>query len=96
MGWAKAWSKSSSEGFWKDIPDIYQLRITPPKSKCSMAGAISRSTPIIDAIEASKKQSLERLLFGLGIKEVGNKTAKVLASLYKNLDAFKNLTIEAT
>jgi DNA ligase (NAD+) len=49
---------------------------------------------IITAIEESKKKSLERLLYGLGIKEVGNKTAKVLASLYKNLDSFKALTID--
>jgi DNA ligase (NAD+) len=39
------------------------------------------------AIEASKQQSLERLLFGLGIKEIGEKTAKTLAKRFLNLSA---------
>ena len=47
---------------------------------------------LLDAIEASKKQSLERLLFGLGIKEVGEKMAKVLAKKFMNLEAFYTLS----
>ena len=49
---------------------------------------------LIDAIEESKKQSLERLLFGLGIKEVGEKTAKLLARRFKNLDVLMEATEE--
>lgn len=49
---------------------------------------------ILNGIEESKKRSLERLLFGLGIKEVGEKMAKVLAKRYKSLDALRNATVE--
>jgi DNA ligase (NAD+) len=48
----------------------------------------------LDGIEESKKKSLERLLFGLGIKEVGEKMAKVLAKRYKDLDAFLTVSQE--
>ena len=42
---------------------------------------------MLDAIEKSKNNSLERLLFALGIDEVGAKTSKILAKRYENLDA---------
>lgn len=41
---------------------------------------------LLDSIENSKNNSLERLLFGLGIRHVGKKTAKILASNYNNID----------
>ena len=46
------------------------------------------------AIEESKKLSLERLLFGLGIKQVGSKMAKVLAKKYKSLDNLSKASYE--
>jgi DNA ligase (NAD+) len=83
-----------NEGFMKDIPGIYHLSDHASEIKMLDGWSDKSINSIIMAIEESKKKSLERLLYGLGIKEVGNKTAKVLASLYKNLDAFKSLTIE--
>ena len=83
-----------NEGFMKDIPGIYHLSDHASEIKMLDGWSDKSINSIITAIEESKKKSLERLLYGLGIKEVGNKTAKVLASLYKNLDAFKTLTIE--
>ena len=41
---------------------------------------------LLDAIEKSKNNSLEKLLFGLGIRHVGKKTATILASNYQNID----------
>ena len=41
---------------------------------------------LIDSIENSKNNSLERLLFGLGIRHVGKKTAKILAQNYNDID----------
>jgi len=41
---------------------------------------------LLNAIENSKENSLEKLLFGLGIRHVGKKTAKILASTYQNMD----------
>jgi DNA ligase (NAD+) len=83
-----------NEGFMKDIPGIYRLSDHASEIKMLDGWSDKSINSILTAIEASKQKSLERLLYGLGIKEVGNKTAKVLASLYKNLDAFKDLTIE--
>ena len=49
---------------------------------------------LLDAIENSKHNSLERLIFGLGIPHVGTKTAKILASHYHNLDNLIKANIE--
>ena len=49
---------------------------------------------LIEAIENSKKNSLERLLFGLGIRQVGEKAAKILASNFKSMDNLMNASIE--
>lgn len=49
---------------------------------------------LIEAIENSKKNSLERLLFGLGIRQVGEKAAKILAGNFKNMDNLMNANVE--
>lgn len=75
-----------TEGFLRDIPDIYYLSDHASEIK-ELDGWNDKSmNSLLDAIEASKKQSMERLLFGIGIKEVGEKMAKVLSKRYKNLD----------
>lgn len=76
-----------AEGFIKDIPDIYRISDHASEIKALDGWSDKSMNSLLDAIEASKKQSLERLLFGLGIKEVGEKMGKVLAKTYKNLDA---------
>ena len=45
---------------------------------------------LIEAIERSKKNSLEKLLFGLGIKGIGAKMADLLASHFKTMDDLLN------
>ena len=49
---------------------------------------------LIDAIENSKKNSLEKLLFGLGIRQVGEKAAKILAKRFKTMDNLINASVE--
>ena len=49
---------------------------------------------LIQAIENSKANSLERVLFGLGIREIGAKTAKQLARIYGNIDALREASLE--
>ena len=49
---------------------------------------------LINAIEKSKENSLEKVLFGLGIKEVGAKMAKTLARKYQNIDNLINASEE--
>ncbi len=76
------------EGFLKDIPDIYRLDRYVDEIKARDGWGEKAISNLLVAIENSKSRSLEKLLFGLGIKEIGSKTAKTLARLYRRLDAF--------
>lgn len=49
---------------------------------------------LINAIEKSKENSLENLIFGLGIRQVGEKASKILASHFKTMDNLMNASIE--
>ena len=83
-----------NEGFIKDIDDIYHLD-QRREEIIQIDGWSNKSIDkLLNAINESKKQSLERLLFGLGIKEVGEKMAKTLAKKYRELEAFYNLTVD--
>lgn len=69
------------------IADIYSLK-NHEQDLTRLEGYGDKSvTNLLNAIEDSKKNSLERLLFGLGIPHVGAKTAKILARKYKELDS---------
>ena len=48
----------------------------------------------LKAIEKSKQNDLSKLLYALGIRQVGAKAGKVLASHFKTFDAFANATLE--
>ena len=77
-------------GYIKDISDIYKLD-NYKKELEQLEGYGERSVQnLFNSVENSKKNSLERLLFGLGIKQVGSKTAKVLAKRYQNMDNIRN------
>lgn len=68
------------------IADIYSLK-NHEQDLTRLEGYGDKSvTNLLNAIEDSKKNSLERLLFGLGIPHVGAKTAKILARKYKELE----------
>ena len=49
---------------------------------------------LLENIEISKNNSLEKLLFGLGIRHVGKKTAKILSEYYTNIDKLINTSVE--
>ena len=77
-------------GFIEKISDIYKLE-NHRKDLITLEGYGEKSVAnLLDAIDDSKKNSLEKLIFGLGIPHVGAKTAKVLASNYKTLDNLIN------
>ena len=77
-----------------DIPDIYYLN-KYRKELLELEGYGNKKLDnLFKAIEESKKLSLERLLFGLGIKQVGSKMAKVLAKKYKSLDNLSKASYE--
>ena len=73
-------------GFIKSITDIYHLE-THKKDLQELEGYGKKSIEnLLEAILNSKQNSLEKLLFGLGIEGIGDKTALVLAKRYKTLD----------
>ena len=75
-----------NQGFFKNIAEIYGL-FNFRDQIISLDGWQRKSIDnLLEAIENSKGNSLEKLLFGLGIKEVGAKMAKTLSKIYQNLD----------
>ena len=73
-------------GFIGNIADIYSLK-DHAKDLTRLEGYGEKSiNNLLTSIENSKANSLERLLFGLGIPHVGEKTAKILASRCENMD----------
>ena len=73
-------------GFITKIPDIYRLQ-SHREDLTRLEGYGEKSvTNLLSAIEKSKENSLEKLIFGLGIPHVGSKTAKILASNFHTLD----------
>jgi DNA ligase (NAD+) len=79
-------------GFLKNIPGLYSL---PFDKIRALEGFGEKSvTNLQTAIEASKQQPLHRLIFGLGIRYVGETTAKVLASEISYLPDFENYSLE--
>lgn len=81
-------------GFVTKIPDIYALK-EHKKDLIELEGYGNKSVDnLLAAIEDSKSNSLERLLFGLGISGIGDKTALQLAKIFKNIDGFLNASYE--
>ena len=80
------------KGLLRSAADIYYLTLDEMKSlwqKGELAAA-----KLLSAIEASKEQDLSRLIFALGIRQVGAKTGKVLANRFGTLDALMSATEE--
>jgi len=76
------------------IEDIYNLK-DKKEDLIELEGFGNKSVDnLLTSIEASKSNSLERLLFGLGIPGIGAKTAKVLAKKYDNLDNLMKASLE--
>ena len=83
-----------NQGFIKNIVEIYDLSQHRDEI-IALDGWKDKSIDnLIEAIEKSKENSLEKVLFGLGIKEVGAKTAKVLSRKYLDIDALSKATEE--
>jgi len=81
-------------GFIKTVTDIYYLdRYKEELMKVDGYGKKSVDN-MLEAIEKSKQNSLERLLFALGVDEVGAKTSKILAKRYVDIDALINASKE--
>lgn len=79
-------------GYLKNVPDIYRL---PFDKIRTMEGFGEKSiTNLQAAIEASKSQPLHRLIYALGIRYIGETTAKVLANAVLHLNDFTSFSLE--
>lgn len=81
-------------GYLKDYPDFYELS-KYKEELMELEGFGEKSiNNLLEAASNSKENSLERLLFGLGIRHVGAKTAKILARTYQTMDNLMNASFE--
>ena len=80
------------KGMLTSIVDLYDLDVN---SISSLEGMGQRSSQnLVNAIEKSKSTTLPKFLYGLGIREVGEATAKSLANEFVNIDKIMTATIE--
>ena len=80
------------EGLVMDVADLYKLTLDQLLALDKVQQKSAEN--ILEAIEKSKENSLERLLTGLGIRHVGTKAAKELAQHFKTMTALKEASIE--
>jgi DNA ligase (NAD+) len=80
------------EGVIKTLPDLYKLGFTALASLDRMADKSAQN--ILAALEKSKQTTLPRFLFGLGIRHIGEATAKELAKHFGKLDSIMDATVE--
>jgi len=83
-----------NEGFIRSIPDFYHLSKYKDNIIELEGYGNKKVNNLLAAIEESKSNSLEKLLFGIGISGIGAKNAKLLASRYKTIDNLENATYE--
>lgn len=79
-------------GLIKSIADLYRLKKEDLLPLERMGEKSVQN--LLTAIEASKQNSLEKLIFGLGIRHIGEKAASLLAKNFKTMDALKNATFD--
>lgn len=83
-----------SEGILNSVEDIYRLKNNKELiMKMDKMGAKSFDN-LVNAIEKSKSNNLDKLLFGLGIRQIGAKAATILAKNFLTMDNLMNSTVE--
>ncbi len=80
------------KGYVKSPADIYYLTLDQMKSLWQKGSKAAEK--LLAAIEASKEQDVSRLIYALGIRQVGAKAGKVLASHFGNMENLMNATLE--
>ena len=81
-------------GYVKDASDIYLLKNYYYELLALDGYGDQKISNLFNAIEKSKENTLDQLIFGLGIKHVGQKASKNLAKIYHSIDELKNATVE--
>ena len=81
-------------GYLNTISDIYKLYTYKDELKELPGFGDKKIEKLLDAIEQSKHQTFDRLIFGLGIKHVGAKVAKTIVKHYPSMDLLRQATFE--
>ena len=81
------------KGFLNNIADIYYLKKEEIASLKKSGDKFAQN--LIDAINESKNNDLEKLISAFGIRHIGNKAAKIIAKRYGSMDALMNASIES-
>ncbi|KIL48167.1 NAD-dependent DNA ligase LigA [Jeotgalibacillus soli] len=76
----------------EDVADLYRLTFDQLIALERMGEKSAKN--LLEAIEQSKENSLEKLLFGLGIRHVGAKAAKTIAQYFETMDALAHASVE--
>ena len=80
------------KGYLKSPADIYYLTLDNLKSLWQKGDTAAKN--LLTAIEESKQQDVSRLIYGFGIRQVGAKTARVLATAFGNLENLMAADVE--
>ena len=83
-----------NQGFLTDIYSIYNLKQYREEIIEIDGWSYKSIDNLIEAIEKSKSNSMEKFLFALGIKEVGQKMSKTLSRIYKSIENLSKTTFE--
>ena len=81
-------------GYIKDVSDIYLLKNYYYELLALDGYGDQKISNLFNAIEKSKDNTLDQLIFGLGIKHVGQKASKNLAKIYHSIDELKKATVD--
>jgi DNA ligase (NAD+) len=79
-------------GIVKNVADLYDLKLEQVAELERMAE--KSATNLMTQIEASKERGLQRLLYGIDIRHVGERYAKILANHYRNIDKLAQASVE--
>ena len=79
------------QGLIKNVADLYDIQVQQINGDGSRTKSAQR---IVNGIEASKQVPFERVVFALGIRFVGETSARLLARHFKNIDALMNAGLE--
>ena len=82
-------------GLINSFEDIYKLSEKKDEILSLEKFGLKSYENLIEAIEKSKANSLERLIYGLGIRQVGEKAGKILAAHYRTMDNLMNASVES-